>query len=319
MQVIPPGIDPDGTLILVDLSWWLNRAYYAAREDAGEVPRIVTANLAGLLGGECASHLAVAVDSLGETWRHRVARDAGFQYKAGRKPKPPEFYRAAEEVERIVRAHRIPVLCAEGHEADDVFAAARVLCRRAALRLVMLGIDKDFLQLVDATTFRWAGGAQEQPVRRHDVFNSLGVWPEQVPDYLGIVGDASDKIPGVRGLGPVAARGILQQFIGIEAALFGLSFENMLPTGPALPKVTMRALLRLKESAREAQVSKRLATLDPGCSIPWDVQAMAVGGWDVGELAALYYDLGLTRLADDVRECPKAPWPPEREPGEDDE
>lgn len=315
---MPSGVDSDGTLILVDLSWWLNRAYYAAREDAGEVPRIVTANLAGLLGGECASHVAVAVDSLGETWRHRVAREAGFTYKAGRKLKPPEFYEAAERVEQIVRAHRIPVLCAEGHEADDVFAAARVLCRRDGLRLVMLGNDKDLSQLVDATTFRWEGGAQDQPVRRHDVFDLLGVWPEQVPDYLGIVGDACDKIPGVRGLGPVAARDILAQFNGIDAALMALSQNGWLAAAGMPPK-SLGRLSRLAHHAREAQVSKRLATLDPGCSIPWDVQAMAVGGWDVGELAALYYDLGLTRLADEVRECPKVPWPPEREPGEDDE
>ena len=325
--MIPAGLPSDGLLVAVDWSWWANMAYHAAGGADGMLS-ILVGRFVELLRGEAPSHLVVCVDSVGKTWRH----DAYPEYKAGREPKPPEFFDACERALEIVRLHAVPILDAEGYEADDVFAALVERATADGLLVALLACDKDLAQLVDpavclwdgADRVRWAGDVQEQ----------FGVAPPQIPDFLAIVGDAGDNVPGVPKLGKVAASAILAAHWSVEQALDApipealndrqvAALQRKVKAGGATEvdllnarsARTMAGYLGKLQAAREQVLaSKALTTLRRDAPIAWDAQQAAVGGYDVDALRETYRGLGWSRLAADVRPCEKAPW---RLPGEE--
>jgi 5'-3' exonuclease len=325
--VIPAGLPSDGLLVAIDWSWWANVAYHAAGGVDGMLP-ILVGRFVELLRGESPSHLVVCVDSVGKTWRH----DLYPEYKAGREAKPPEFFDACERALEIVRMHAVPIAAAEGYEADDVFAALVERATTDGLLVALLACDKDLAQLVAPDVCMWDGGAT---VRwPGDVQEKWGVAPAQIPDWLAIVGDAGDNVPGVDKLGPKAAAAVLGYYGSVEYALDAevpevlddkqvAALVRKVKVGGAVQADVDHAraartlagyLTRLQAARDQVMASKVLTTLRYDAPIAWDAQAAALGGYDVDALRAEYQVLGWARLAADVRPCDKAPW---RLPGEE--
>jgi 5'-3' exonuclease len=325
--VIPAGLPSDGLLVAIDWSWWANVAYHAAGGVDGMLP-ILVGRFVELLRGESPSHLVVCVDSVGKTWRH----DLYPEYKAGREPKPPEFFDACERALEIVRMHAVPVLDAEGYEADDVFAALVERATVDGLLVALLACDKDLAQLVAPDVCMWDGAAGVRWAG--DVQEKWGVHPTQIPDFLAIVGDKGDNVPGVPKLGPVAAAAILGEYVTVEVAMDVpipevlddkqvAALARKVKAGGAVQFDVDRArtartragyLTKLQAAREQVLASKVLTTLRYDTPIAWDAQAAALGGYDVDALRAEYQALGWARLAADVRPCDKAPW---RLPGEE--
>lgn len=329
--MIPPGIDPHGLLVVVDLSWWIHKAFALGGVD-GMVSTVV-GWLVRLLEEPAPPMLAVALDSVGPTWRHR--RTEGFaperQYKANRERKPREFHLQARRILEIIGMHQIPAFWAEGWEADDSIAAAVEQAQRAGLTTAILTADKDLGQLVrsgPAGVYIWDGDASVRGPA--EIEERWGVPPALLGDALAIIADKSDNLQGADGLGEKAAAAILRAHGSLAAAFAAETpdvraqvkdFERRLAAAKRKKEPTetlaaelaagravqhlAKATMRLQECRDAVELSRELIELDPQAPIAWDLDALPVGGFDGPRLSDVYANLGFTRLARVVRSTAK--------------
>lgn len=221
---------PERLFCVIDLSWWLMKAWALGCNDhpenadqaAEQMIRLVVGWFLDLLEGECPAFLAVALDSIGPTFRHLMTAGMPKEYKGQRTPRPRQFYAAGERVLAIIAAHRVPLLWAETWEADDAIATGERLARELGVDVAIVSLDKDLKALCwddgPTVTYLWdpstgaCCGAAEVLAAK-----TLGVRPDQVRDFLALTGDTGDNVPGVRGLGAVGAQAVLRRWDTIEA------------------------------------------------------------------------------------------------------
>ena len=209
-------------LLLVDGHAYAYRAYFAIRHltsPSGEATNAIygfVKALARLRAALAPTHWAVVWD--GGLAADRVA--AWPDYKAQRPPIPDSLKSQIQDLQRYLEANGIPSVCEDGVEADDRIAT---LARRAADRgwgVVIASSDKDFMQLVSGRiNLVNPGDKAEKLWTAGDVQAKTGVVPEQVVDWLSLVGDTVDNIPGAPGIGPKSASELLRQFGSMNALL----------------------------------------------------------------------------------------------------
>lgn len=330
--MIPRGFDRRRLLVVVDVSWWLNMAFHAAGLE-GMTP-IVVGKFVDLLRGEAPEFLGVAVDSVGPTWRHELTEhmQPEWQYKGGREPKPPEFFTISRRILDIISMHRIPLLYAEGWEADDVFAAVKPYAMASGLNYVILSEDKDLASLVGDGCYLWDGKMRVRGPAEVETSPRHPVPPRMVSDLLAITGDSGDNIPGVKGMGPKTAAAILRRYGSLRAALDAAP-SPVAPeaikaaererakakrTGAGLAEAQARldalreerdvatAHLRLLVDRDAVELSQKLTTLDANAPIRFDLRELAIGDYDVPALRKAYTSLGFSHIASEVEWFPKA-------------
>ena len=207
-------------LVLVDGSNYLFRAFYAIRElsnSKGFPTNAIygfTTMLMKLLRDQEPDYIAVAFDVKGPTFRH----DAFEEYKATRKATPDTLIPQIPFVKEIVRGFSIPVLEQQGIEADDIIGTIARRQAEAGMAVVIVSGDKDLMQLVSPDIIM-VDTMKEKAYDIAAVKERFGVGPEQVVEILGLMGDASDNIPGVPGIGPKGAQRLIEQFGSVEAIL----------------------------------------------------------------------------------------------------
>ncbi|HEX2973552.1 MAG TPA: DNA polymerase, partial [Tepidisphaeraceae bacterium] len=219
-----------------------------------------TQTLLDILKNQQPTHLAVAFDTDAPTQRHIEFAD----YKATRQAMPEDLSKALPQVRRMLEAFHIPILICEGYEADDIIGTLARRAEKEGFQSYMVTPDKDFGQLIDQNTFIY------KPARMGDAVEVLGLpeiqkrWgiqrPEQVADVLALMGDASDNIPGVPGIGEKTAIKLISQFGNVE---------NVLAHSADL---SGRVKESLEKNRDQALLSKRLATIncDTPCQVPLD-------------------------------------------------
>jgi DNA polymerase-1 len=161
--------------------------------------------------------LAAALDSIGPTWRHELTASLpeGERYKATRSARPSAYRRALNLFLEILTLHGVPLLCAQGYEADDVIATATGEALALGLDVAIVSGDKDLGALVyrdlrSVWQWAWSGTKTASDIRGPaEIVRGFGVLPRLVPDFLAIVGDVSDNVPGVDGVGDVWAAKVL--------------------------------------------------------------------------------------------------------------
>lgn len=226
-QPIPPFVGDPAALVVVDLSHMLNAAL--RDEETDGMVACCVGWLCSLLSFDPA-HLCVALDSTGRTFRHDAQHptDETWAYKANRPPKPEGFSVQADKIVELVDLHSIPILWADGYEADDVIATVTRRARDVGYRVWVYSPDKDLASLVEeddvsgtivGTFSRVIKGTGYNVRRVADVVEKFGVRPEQMTDWLAIAGDSGDNVPGVDGLGPKGARLVLGAHGTLEGAL----------------------------------------------------------------------------------------------------
>jgi DNA polymerase-1 len=229
-------------------------------------------------------------------------------YKATRTALAPEqridFDRGVERVAGLLAAQRVPLLALAGHEADDVIATLARQGVAAGIDVVVVSPDKDLVQLVGdgiriLNPYHGRPGAQTE--KWYDESNAserLGVPPHQVVDYLAMVGDSSDNIPGVKGIGEKGARDLLARWGSLDAILGHI--DEILP---------LRARTALQQHIDDAKLSRSLVTLRDDLDIQMDLPSLVVGPPDLVALRSLYVELefaGLARALGPVQEAPGA-------------
>ncbi|HET7583983.1 MAG TPA: DNA polymerase I [Gemmatimonadaceae bacterium] len=230
-------------------------------------------------------------------------------YKATREKLSDElqadFDRGMERIAELLAASRIPILAVEGYEADDVIGTLATRGTAAGVNVVIVSGDKDFQQLVRPGVWLLnpgrggPAGVEEQWVGVENGDERLGVPPEHVTDYLALVGDSSDNVPGVRGIGDKTARALVAEYGSLE--------DILAHAAEIRGKRPREALL---EHAAQARLSKELVTIRDDLTIALDLQALAVGEPDSARLKELFVELEFHTLARDVATAAPAPAEP---------
>lgn len=204
-------------LFLIDTFSFIFRAYYANPRLKNGAALTFTRMVLQLLAKHQPTHLACVFDVSGPTFRH----DIYPEYKANRSEMPEDLKPQIPLIRQLVEALNIPIVELSGYEADDVMATLAWEAGQQGLQAVIVSPDKDLLQMVDD-----ALGIQVLSTKdgelwhdREGVKTRMGVYPEQVVDFLSILGDASDNVKGVPGIGEKGAAQLLEQFGSLKAIL----------------------------------------------------------------------------------------------------
>ncbi len=282
-------------LLLIDGMAAVYRAYYALNRN----PRInsrglntscilgFTTTLYDLLRSLQPTHVGVAFDLQKPTFRHQLYAD----YKANRDAMPEEIQMGLPWVKEIIEAFRIPILTCEGYEADDVIGTLSHRAEQAGFDQVLMATpDKDFAQLVTPCVKMYRYGRMGKPdtiLGVDEVKEKFDVQdPRQVIDLLGLWGDASDNIPGIRGIGEKTAKKLIAQFGSIE---------QMVAHADEIKNDKLR--LMVQDHADDALFSKQLATISLDAPIDFDEQALLMHDPDYQKLRDLCDQLEFRQFA----------------------
>jgi DNA polymerase-1 len=264
-------------LVLVDGSSYLYRAFHALPslsnsqgEPTGALHGVLSM-INKLVREEPAARLGVVFDAPGKTFRD----DLYAEYKANRPPMPDELRAQVDPLINAVRAMGLPLLRVEGVEADDVIGT---LCRQAAedgLSVLVSTGDKDMAQLVNGS-ITLVNTMTDSLLDRDGVKRKFDVYPEQIIDYLALVGDSSDNIPGVPKVGPKTAAKWLNQY-GSADAIIEHADEIAGKVGESL-----------RENIEQLRLSRELATIRLDIDLPVTLDDLQPGQADVEGLRELY-------------------------------
>jgi len=275
----------DNTLVLIDGSSYLYRAFHAlpklsnSRGDPTGAVHGVLNMINKLVREQSSEHIAVVFDAPGKTFRDEIFAE----YKANRPPMPDELRLQIDPLLEAVTAMGLPLLRIEGVEADDVIGT---LCRQAVKGgqdvLVSTG-DKDMAQLVDdkVTLINTMSGTV---LDRDGVKKKFDVYPEQIIDYLALVGDSSDNIPGVPRVGAKTAAKWLNQYGSVAEIVRNAS------------EITGKVGESLRENLDQLALSQKLATIEQSVKFEKKPKDLKRGKPDLESLRALYGRLELRSL-----------------------
>ncbi len=274
-------------LFLIDSYGFIFRAYHA-RARTGAPPMrtstglsteavfIFTNMLRKLAKTFEPKYMAAVFESIGKT--HREVEYA--EYKANRAEMPDDLSQQIPYVRRLIEALRIPIVQYAGFEADDVIGTLSRKAAEAGFEVVIVSSDKDMLQLVTDRVSMLNPAKDDTWYDPAKVKEFMGVEPARIADYLGLVGDTVDNIPGAPGIGEKGARDLIEQFGSIESLLERAS------------EVTRKMYREsLQNNKERILLSRKLATID--CNVPVDFTADAFRTQepDVEQLKTLYKEL----------------------------
>ena len=288
-------------LIVIDGNSLANRAFYAIpilSNSKGVITNAVygfTNMLMRILKQEQPDYLAVAFDVSRKVFRHEKYAD----YKAQRKGMPEELRGQMDLIKDVLRAMNIAIYEKEGYEGDDVIGSMVRWAEGQGIHSVIITGDKDSLQLISEKTSVFLTKKGITELAKYDteaLKEEYNLVPDQIRDLKGLMGDASDNIPGVPGVGEKTALKLLHQYGTVEELYQHLDDFNGKKLGD-----------KLRENEEQAFMSKELATIF--CEVPLDFteEALVRHPFDVPQLTALYKELELRSLLNELT----AMYPPE--------
>ena len=289
---------PPQRLVILDGHAIIFRAYYAMREpltvkSTGEVVSAVYGfanTLLAVLDDLQPTHIALALDvDDGTTFR----RELDPNYKAHRDAMPEDMPPQIERCRQVASAFGLPIFEAPGYEADDVLATLADQAAGQGVETWIATLDSDLVQLVRDGVSIYMFRPFQRDVVRYDsderVRDRYGVDPIQIIDYKAIVGDKSDNIPGVKGLGDKGAVKLLNTWSSLEEI-----YDNL---DEVKPPATQK---KLREQREEAFLSKKLATIVHDAPVELDLEQAEVGNYDREDVIAVFRELEFRSILERV-------------------
>ncbi|MGR5080407.1 DNA polymerase I [Photobacterium swingsii] len=282
---------PDNPLILIDGSSYLYRAYHAAPnftnfdgEPTGAVYGVVNM-LRSMLRQFSTEHIAVIFDAKGKTFRD----DMYPEYKANRPPMPDDLRGQIEPLHAVIKAMGLPLISISGVEADDVIGTLASQASKAGMPVLISTGDKDMAQLVDenVTLINTMTDVVMDPA---GVVEKFGIGPELIIDYLALMGDKVDNIPGVPGVGEKTAKALLTGIGGLDAL-----YDNLADI-PALGFRGSKTMpKKLEDNKEAAYMSYQLATIKLDVELDMAPHELVKTTPDTDELTKLFGKLQFRR------------------------
>ena len=254
---LPAELDDRKKLYIIDGYGLIYRSYYGffanpMRDSQGNNISAVYgffSTLLKLIREYAPDYLVIAMDSEGPTFRHNMYEP----YKANRAAAPEDLHTQVPLITEILEAMQVPSIAMQGYEADDIIATLSTEASRHGIQCIMFTGDKDLLQLVDADTYALRPAKKGEKfyrlLGRAEVLEEYGIKAQQVVDYLSLLGDSSDNVPGVKGIGEKGAVKLLSQFESLDGI-----YANIKLVAAGMQK-------KLLEGKDSAFLSKELVTL----------------------------------------------------------
>ena len=279
-------------LIIIDLSNYIFRAFFAIRPlhapDGTPVNAVygVLSMIHNMIVKHKPTHILIAKDTKEGSFRKEIY----VEYKAHRTAPPDELIPQFDLVDELITALGIPEIKMARYEADDVIGSVATQWKNSFDEILIASGDKDLMQFV-GEQIKMLDTMKEKTYEREDVKDKMGVYPEQVVDYLALIGDSSDNIPGVPGIGPKGAQNLLEEYGNLEKILDNVAeIKN---------KRCQTALLEHKD---KAILSKELAKIVVDLKLPLTLDQAAYQLKVNPDLEAFFEKVGfrtwLAKLAD---------------------
>ena len=260
-------MDKSKSLYIIDGSSYIFRAYFGIRQFLSTSKGFPTNALYGFINmlqkvvkDEKPDYLCVAFDSKEKTFRHDIYSD----YKANRDAPPEDLAKQFPYFEPLVDAFNISSIRIPGYEADDIIGTLALKGSKAGFRVVIVSGDKDMMQLVspevqmlDTMKNKWIGV--------NEVKEKFGVPPEKVIEVMGLMGDSSDHIPGVKGVGPKTATQLIQKYGSIEELYKSID---------EIEKKKLKE--KLIQDKERALLSRKLVTIDTAMTLECSLDELKV-------------------------------------------
>jgi DNA polymerase-1 len=291
------GFAKSRELVLIDGSALAYRSYFAFSRNPlvtsrGENTSAVygfTNSLLKILNDRKPDLLGVAFDTAVPTFRHEIFPD----YKSTRAKMPDELGASLPRIDALVNAMRVAVLRRDGVEADDIIGTVARRASEMGIPVFIHSGDKDFCQLVTDRIHILrprSGGGDDEVLDADGVVRRLGVPPDKVVDLLALMGDSSDNVPGVPGVGEKTALRLIQEHRSLDAVL---DHAHEIPG---------KLGERLREHREIALLSRRLVTIRTDVDLDVDVESLRLAEPDRGSLSALFRELEFRKLAEEYAE-----------------
>jgi DNA polymerase-1 len=284
-------------LALVDGSNYIYRAYYgipALTNSKGFPTNAIygfTTMLMKLLRDLAPDYIVVTFDLKGPTTRHGEFDD----YKATRKPMPDDLIPQVPSIKDVVRAFSISVLEKQGIEADDLIGTLTARASERGWRTAIISGDKDLMQLIDDRV-TMVDTMKDKTYDAAAVKEKFGVGPEKVVEILGLMGDTSDNIPGVPGIGPKTAHRLIEEYGSVEAVV-----EN----AEKLHNVKLRE--KIRQHALQAKLSRQLALIRKDIDVDFNLQDAVRREPDRELLSGLFSEFEFSSLLHQIKGNAAAP------------
>ncbi|KHD24169.1 DNA polymerase I [Vibrio caribbeanicus] len=278
---------PDNPLILIDGSSYLYRAFHAYPETMsnGDIPTNAVYGVVNMLRSMMrqfsSDRMAVVFDAKGKTFRD----DMYPEYKANRPPMPDDLRCQIEPLHNVIRAMGLPLICVPGVEADDVIGTLAYQASQAGMPVLISTGDKDMAQLVDDNV-TLINTMTNVVMDRDGVVEKFGIPPELIIDYLALMGDKVDNIPGVPGVGDKTAKALLQGIGSLEKLYENL--DDIAPLGFRGSKTMAKKLVDNKDNA---MLSYELATIKLDVELEETPESLLKNEPNKDELIKLYGQL----------------------------
>ena len=265
------------TFLIIDGSNFLFRAYHAlpplttrSGRPTGAIRGVITM-FQKLLDSFDPAYVAVTFDAKSKSFRSDIYAD----YKAHRPPMPDDLREQIAPLMDVVDLMGLPRLIIDGIEADDVIATLSIEAKQKGFNVIIASSDKDLAQLVD-DQIKMYDGMKNQMLDREGVFEKHGVYPESIRDYLTLMGDKADNIPGVEGVGPKTAAKWITEYQSLDGILANAE------------QIKGKVGERLRNSFEQIELSKKLTTLVMDAELPYKVEELELRDANVEGLKELY-------------------------------
>ncbi|MBU1193609.1 MAG: DNA polymerase I [Proteobacteria bacterium] len=275
-------------IYLIDGSAYLYRAFHAIRSLATSTGHPTNATfgfariLLKLLKDHHPEYAVIFFDVKGPTFRHKIYD----QYKANRPPMPDELSIQIPDIKRLINAFNIPIVEKIGFEADDLVGTYSKIAQDKGFEVVMVTGDKDFIQLVTDRCILW-DPMKDTITDVKKISEDMDIEPEQFIHVLGLAGDASDNIPGVKGIGPKTAIKLIAEFGSIENLYDNLDTLEK-------KKKLYDSLVEYRDSAF---LSRDLATIDTKVKLKEDIETFRINEIDTKKAFDLFREFEFKTLA----------------------
>ncbi len=279
-------------LIIIDISNFIFRAFFAIRPlhapDGTPVNAVygVLSMIHNMIVKHKPTHILIAKDTKEGSFRNEIYTE----YKANRSEPPDELIPQFALVDELIKCLGIPEIKMPGYEADDVIGSAACQWKKHFDEILIASGDKDLMQFVDGPV-KMLDTMKDKIYEREDVKDKMGVYPEQIVDYLSLIGDSSDNIPGVPGIGPKGAQSLLEEYGTLEKVI-----ENVAKIK------NKRCQTALSEHEDKAIISKKLANIVTDLKLAIDHDGASFQLRVTTEIEAYFEKVGfrswLAKLAD---------------------
>ncbi len=213
------------------------------------------------------------------------------EYKATRKAPPEELAVQMEYFEPIVKELGWPVITVPGVEADDVIATLVTQARAKGWEVIIYSADKDIMQMV-GDGVQMIDALHQKVYTREEVIKKMGVPPEKIPDFLALVGDTSDNIPGLRGVGDKTAAGLLEKYG---------TLANLIKENPVVPRIQVKQPFSDPEQLERLTISRQLVELRRDVPLPVALEDLVVTDWNLPALLQRFTELEFNVLVEKVK------------------